>query len=131
MKNTPNLSHSKWAHTYHVVWTLLYGQLRKNFGDGFQELARQKESKVHEGHLQSDHIHMLLSIPPKYSVAQVVGHMKGKRAIHIPRNHLGQKKNYVRMNFWARGYSVSTVGTDEEVVHAYIREQEKEAHRFE
>ena len=137
MNNTQSLSHSKWECKYHVVWIpkcrrkVLYGQLRKDLGEVFHELARQKESKVHEGHLQPDHVHMLISIPPKYSVAQVVGYMKGKSAIHIARNYLGQKKNYVGMNFWARGYFVSTVGTDEEVVRAYIREQEKEDHRIE
>jgi len=109
----------------------LYGQLRKNLGEVLHELARQKESKVLEGHLQPDHVHMLISIPPKYAVSQIVGYMKGKSAIHIARNYLGQKKNYTGMHFWARGYFVSTVGTDEEVVRAYIREQEKEDQRVE
>ena len=84
-----------------------------------------------EGHLQSDHVHVLISIPPKYSVAQVVGYMKGKSAIHIARTYMGQRKNYSGMSFWARGYCVSTVGADEEVVRAYIREQEQEDHRVE
>ena len=109
----------------------LYGQLRKHLGEVFHELARQRESKVLEGHLQPDHIHMLISIPPKYAVSQVVGYMKGKSAIHIARTYLGQKKNYNGMHFWARGYFVSTVGTDEEVVRAYIRDQEKEDDRLE
>ena len=87
---------------------------------------RQKESKVVEGHSQADHIHMLKSIPPKYAVAKVIEYMKGKSAIYIARTYLGQKKNYVGMNFWARGYYVSTVGIDEEVVRAYIKDQEKE-----
>ena len=137
MNNTQCLSHSKWECKYHVVWIpkcrkkTLYGQLRKHLGEVLHELARQKESKVLEGHLQPDHIHMLISIPPKYAVSQVVGYMKGKSAIHIARNYLGQKKNYTGMHFWARGYFVSTVGTDEEVVRAYIREQEKEDQRVE
>ena len=137
MNNTQCLSHSKWECKYHVVWIpksrkkALYGQLRNHLGEMFHELARQKESKVLEGHLQPDHIHMLVSIPPKYAVSQVVGYMKGKSAIHIARTYLGQKKNYNGMHFWARGYFVSTVGTDEEVVRAYIREQEKEDHRIE
>jgi len=84
---------------------------------------------VLEGHLQPDHVHMLISIPPKYSVAQVVGYMKGKSAIHIARAYLGQRKNYSGMHFWARGYFVSTVGADEEVVRLYIKEQEKEDNR--
>ena len=126
----------KWECKFHVVWIpkcrrkLLYGQLRKDLGEVFHELARQKESKVLEGHLQPDHVHVLISIPPKYSVAQVVGYMKGKSAIHIARTYLGQRKNYSGMHFWARGYFVSTVGADEEVVRNYIKEQEKEDHRI-
>jgi putative transposase len=135
MNNTQCLSHSRWECKYHVVWIpkcrkkTLYGQLRKHLGEVLHELARQKESKVLEGHLQPDHVHMLISIPPKYAVSQVVGYMKGKSAIHIARNYLGQKKNYTGMHFWARGYFVSTVGTDEEIVRAYIRKQEKEDQR--
>ena len=137
MNNAQCLSHSKWECKYHVVWIpkcrkkALYGQLRKHLGEVFHELARQRESKVLEGHLQPDHIHMLISIPPKNAVSQVVGYMKGKSAIHIARTYLGQKKNYNGMHFWARGYFVSTVGTDEEVVRAYIRDQEKEDDRLE
>jgi putative transposase len=137
MNNAQCLSHSKWECKHHVVWIpkcrkrALYGQLRKHLGEVFHELARQRESKVLEGHLQPDHIHMLISIPPKYAVSQVVGYMKGKSAIHIARTYLGQKKNYNGMHFWARGYFVSTVGTDEEVVRAYIRDQEKEDDRLE
>ena len=84
-----------------------------------------------EGHLQPDHVHMLISIPQKYAVSQVVGSMKGKSAIHIARTYLGQRKNYSGMSFWARGYFVSTVGADEVVVRAYIREQEQEDLRVE
>ena len=137
MNNVQCLSHTKWECKFHVVWIpkgrrkMLYGQLRKNLGDVFHDLARQKESRVLEGHLQADHVHVLISIPPKYSVAQVVGYMKGKSAIHIARTYLGQRKNYSGMSFWARGYFVSTVGADEEVVRAYIREQEQEDQRVE
>jgi putative transposase len=107
MNNMQSLSHSKWECKYHVLWIpkcrrkVLYGQLRKNPGEVFHELARQKESKVLEGYLQPDHVHILLSIPPKYSVAQVVGYMKAKSAIHIARTYMGQKKNYAGMSFWA------------------------------
>ncbi len=94
-------------------------------------LPGRRRARCWKGILQSDHVHMLISIPPKYAVSQVVGYMKGKSAIHIARTYLGQKKNYSGMSFWARGYFVSTVGTDEEVVRAYIREQEKEDHRIE
>ncbi len=131
MNDIQCLSHTRWDCKFHVVWIpkcrrkMLYGQLRKNLGDVFHDLARQKESRIVEGHLQPDHVHMLLSIPPKYSVAQVVGYMKGKSAIYIARNYLGQKKNYNGMHFWARGYFVSTVGADEAMVRAYIRNQER------
>ena len=137
MNDVQCLSHTKWECKFHIVWIpkcrrkMLYGQLRKNLGDVLHDLARQKESRVLEGHLQPDHVHMLISIPPKYAVAQVVGYMKGKSAIHIARTYLGQRKNYGGMSFWARGYFVSTVGADETVVPAYIRDQEKEDQRLE
>ena len=137
MNKVQCLSHTKWDCKFHVVWIpkcrrkMLYGQLRKNLGEVFHDLARQKESRVLEGYLQSDHVYMLISIPPKYAVSQVVGYMKGKSAIHIARTYLGQRKNYSGMSFWARGYFVSTVEADEEVVRAYIREQEQEDHRVE
>ena len=137
MNNVNSLSHSKLECKYHVVWIpkcrrkVLFGQLRKDLGEVFHELARQKDSKILEGHIHQDHVHVLISIPPKYSVAQVVGYIKGKSAIHVARTYLGQKKNYGGMSFWARGYFVSTVGTDEDVVRTYIREQEKEDKRVE
>ena len=137
MNDIQCLSHVKWDCKYHVVWIpkyrrkALFGELRSNLVEVFHELARQKECKIIEGHLQPDHIHMLVSIPPKYSVAQVIGYMKGKSAIHIARTYLGQRKNYSGMSFWARGYFVTTVGADEETVRIYIREQEKEDRRVE
>ena len=137
MNNVNSLSHSRWECKYNVVWIpkcrrkVLFGQLQKHLGEVLHDLARQKESKILEGHLHRDHVHVLISIPPKYSVAKVVGYIKGKRAIHIARTYLGQKKNYGGMSFWARGYFVSTVGTDEDVVRTYIREQEKEDNRVE
>lgn len=137
MYDAQSLSHTKWECKYHVVWIpkcrwkILYGQLRKNLGDVLHELARQKESQILEGHLQPDHIHVLISIPPKYSIAQIIGYIKGKSAIHIARTYLGQRKNYTGMSFWARGYFVSTVGTDEEIIRAYIQKQEKEYQRIE
>ena len=110
---------------------VLFGQLRRHLGDVLHELARQKECKILEGHLQPDHVHMLISIPPKYAVSQVIGYLKGKSAIHIARTYLGQRKNYTGMNIWARGYFVSTVGANEEVIRAYIQGQEKEDARLE
>lgn len=90
----------------------------------FHDLAKQKECKIEEGHLMSDHVHMLISIPPKYSVAQIVGFIKGKSAISIARIYLGRRKNFTGQSFWARGYHVSTVGRDEEKIRKYIRHQE-------
>lgn len=132
MRNEQSLSHTRWDCKYHIVWVpkyrrkTLYGWIRQELGEVFHDLARQKDSRILEGHLQLDHIHVLMSIPPKYSVAQVVGYVKGKSAIHIARIYRGQKKNYNGMHFWARGYYVSTVGADEEVIRNYIRNQERE-----
>lgn len=109
---------------------VLYEDLRKYLGEVFRELAIQKESRIVEGHLMLDHVHMLISIPPKYAVAQVVGFIKGKSAVHIARTFLGRKKNFTGQNFWARGYFVSTVGRDEETIRAYIKKQEADDRRF-
>ena len=137
MENSQSLSHTKWECKYHVVWIpkcrrrVLFGQLRQHLGEVLHDLARQRESRILEGHLQPDHVHMLISIPPKYSVSQVIGYIKGKSAIHIARTYLVQRRNFSGMHFWARGYFVSTVGADEEVVRAYIRTQEQEDARLE
>ena len=131
-----SLSHTAWECKYHVVFIpkcrrkVLYGQLRVHLGEVFHRLAAQKESRVEEGHLMPDHVHMLLSIPPKYSVSQVVGFIKGKSAIHLARVYGERKRNYVGQHFWARGYFVSTVGRDEVVIREYIRKQEKEDQRL-
>ena len=92
-------------------------------GDVFRDLASHRESQIHEGHLVGDHVHMLISIPPKYSVSQVVGYIKGKSAIHIARTYMGRKRNFKGQSFLARGYYVSTAGRDEEAVREYIRNQ--------
>ena len=110
---------------------VVYGQLRCPLGEVFRELARQQESVIVEGHLQPAHVHMLVSIPPKYAVAQVVGYLKGKSAIHIARTYGGRQRNFVGEHFWARGYFVSTVGHDEEAVRRYIQAQEAEDRRLE
>ena len=131
-----SLSHTKWECKYHVVFIpkyrrkALFGELRKHMGELFHELARQRESKIEEGHLMLDHVHILISIPPKYSVAEVMGFMKGKSAIHIARTFVGKRRNFVGQHFWARGYMVSTVGKDERAVRKYIQEQEKEDQRL-
>ena len=136
MDEYESLSHTKWECKYHVVfipkgrWRALYGQLRQHLGEVFRRLAEQKESRVEEGHLMSDHVHMMLSIPPKYAVSQVVGYIKGKSAIHLARVYGERKRNFVGQSFWARGYFVSTVGRDETVIREYIRNQENEDKRL-
>jgi putative transposase len=109
---------------------ILFGQIRKELAEVFHRLARQKECEVEEGHIMGDHVHMMISIPPKYAVSQIVGFIKGKSAIHIARTYSGRKKNFVGQKFWARGYFVSTVGRDEKVIREYIRHQEKEDRRI-
>ena len=136
MDDYKSLCHSVWDCKYHVVfipkyrWKILYGHLRRYLGEVFKRLAEQKESRVEEGHLMSDHVHMLVSIPPKYAVAQVVGYIKGKSAIHIARTYGERKRNFTGEHFWARGYFVSTAGRDEEAVRNYIRQQENEDRRI-
>jgi putative transposase len=136
VEDVQSLTHAKWECKYHVVWIpkcrkkTLYGELRKYLGETFRDLTVQKDCNVIEGHLLPDHVHMLISIPPKYAVSQVVGYMKGKSAIHIARTYMGRKKNFTGQNFWARGYFVSTVGTDEKTIREYIRRQEKEDRRL-
>ncbi len=109
---------------------MLYGEIRRYLGEVIRDLAAQKECRVEEGHLRSDHVHMLISIPPKHSVAQTVGFIKGKSAIHIARNYLGRRSNFTGQHFWARGYWVSTVGKDEQTVREYIQNQEREDRRL-
>ena len=136
MNNVQSLSHTAWECKYHVVWIpkyrkkLLYGKLRKHLGTFLKDLARQKDSEILEGHLMADHIHILISIPPKHAISTVIGFMKGKSAIHIARTYVGQRKNFTGQNFWARGYFVSTVGMDEETIREYIKKQDKEDQRI-
>ena len=131
-----SLSHSTWECKYHVVFIpkcrrkTLYGHLRQYLGEVFRRWAEQKESRIEEGHLMPDHVHMMISIPPKYAVSQVVGYIKGKSAIHLARVYGERKRNFVGQHFWARGYFVSTVGRDEAVIRAYIRAQEQEDRRL-
>lgn len=136
MEDRHSLSHTSWECKYHLVWIpkyrrkALYEQLRRYLGDVLRELAMQRESKILEGHLRPDHVHMLVSIPPKYAVSQVVGFLKGKSAIHIARTYAGRRKNFTGQHFWARGYYVSTVGADEEAIRQYIQRQEDEDRRL-
>ena len=125
-----SLSHSKWDCTYHVVFVpkyrrkTMFGGIREFLGPVFHELARQKECRIVEGHLMPDHVHMCIEIPPKYSVASVIGFMKGKSAIAIARKYKGKLRNFSGESCWARGYAVSTVGFELEAVKRYIREQD-------
>ena len=136
MDEYESLSHSAWECKYHVVFIPKYrrralnGELRRYLGEVFRRLAEQKQSRVEEGHLMPDHVHMMLSIPPKYAVSQVIGFIKGKSAIHLARVYGERKRNFVGQNFWARGYFVSTVGRDEAVIREYIRRQEDEDKRL-
>ena len=137
MDDMLSLSHARWECKYHVVFIpkyrrkVLYKQIRRELGKVFVELARQKESAIEAGSVTEDHVHMVISIPPKYSVAQVIGYIKGKSAIYIARNYVGKKKNFLGEQFWARGYYVSTVGKDEEKIKEYVRQQEAEDKRIE
>ena len=125
-----HLNHATWECKYHVVFTpkyrkkLLFGKIKRHLGQVFHDLARRKECQIEEGHLMPDHVHMLISIPPKYSVAQIIGYMKGKSSIWIAQNVERKMRNFLGHKFWARGYFVTTVGRDEEVIRAYIRNQE-------
>ena len=131
MQDYKSLTHSRWDCIYHGVVIpkkrkkLIYGTLRKYLGEILHELASRKGVTILEGHLQRDHIHMCISIPPKYAVSNIVGYLKGKSAIAIARQFKGRQRNFNGEHFWARGYFVSTVGLDEMVVRAYIRDQEK------
>jgi len=136
MDEYQSLSHTVWDCKYHVVWIpkcrwkVLYAELRKHLGQVFRTLAQQKESKILEGHLMADHVHMLISIPPKYGVSQVVGFIKGKSAVHIASVFQGRKRDFTGHNFWAKGYFVSTVGRDEKIIREYIKKQEAEDKRL-
>src|SRR5712671_333375 len=130
-----HLNHATWECKYHVVFTpkyrkkLLFGKIKRHLGQVFHDLARRKECRIEEGHLMPDHVHMLISIPPKYAVSQVIGYIKGKSAIHIARTFMERKRNFQGQHFWARGYFVSTVGRDEAVIREYIKHQEAEDRR--
>ena len=136
MDEAGNLNHTKWECKYHVVFIpkllrkVLYGELRRYLGEVFRGLAVQKESRIEEGHLMPDHVHMMIAIPPKHAVSQVVGYIKGKRAIHLARVSGERKRNFVGQHFWACGYFVSTVGREEATTRAYIRHQEQEDQRL-
>ena len=131
MSNYESLSHSKWDCTYHVVFIPkgrkkeLYGKIKAYLKTALHELARQRESTIVKGALVQDHVHMMIRIPPKYSVAEVIGYMKGKSAIAVARQFSGRQRNFNGERFWARGYAVSTVGFEEAQIRKYIENQKQ------
>ena len=131
MTEFQSLAHSKWDCKYHVVFVpkcrkkALYGKIREFLIPKFRELASQKSCEIIKGNMVQDHVHMLIAIPPKYSVAEIIGYIKGKSAISIARQFGGRKKNFNGEQFWARGYAVSTVGFEETKIKAYIQNQER------
>ena len=125
-----SLSHTKWLCKYHIVFTpkyrrkAIYGQYKKSIGQILRQLCGYKGVEIIEGHLMPDHIHMLVSIPPKYSVSQFMGYLKGKSSLMIFDKHANLKYKFGNRHFWAEGYYVSTVGLNEATIAKYIREQE-------
>ena len=136
MEDYESLSHTKWNGKYHVVFIpkyrrrTLFGVVRRELGAVFRRLAEQKDCRIEEGHILPDHVHMLLSIPPKLAVSSVVGYLKGKSAIHVARHVLKKDRNYAGQHLWARGYLVDTVGRDTERIRRYIQAQEAEDQRL-
>ena len=136
MEDRNRLSHSIWQCKYHVVFIpkcrrkRLYGVVKEKLGPVFRALAEQKGSRIEEGHIMPDHVHMLIQIPPKLAVSSVIGYIKGKSAIHVARHFLKHERNYGGQHFWARGFFVDTVGRDTEVIRRYIQSQEAEDQRM-
>lgn len=136
MSPVSSLRHSRWECQFHVVFIpkyrkkTIFGQIREDLGEVMHERARQKDSRIVEGHLMSDHVHMLIEIPPKHAVAKVIGYIKGKSAIYIARRYAERKRNFAGHSFRARGYFVSTVGRDEAKIREYIRHQESDDRRI-
>ncbi len=136
MDEYESLNHTKYECKYHVVFIpkcrrkVLFGQIDRELGPVFRTLTERRECQVEEGHVASDHVHMLLSVPPKYSVAAIVGFIKGKSAIHIAWTYMGVRRNFVGQHFWTCGYFVLTVGRDEAMIREYIKNQEAEDKRI-
>ena len=137
MREWQSQSHARWYCRYHVVWVpkyrkrVMFGKLRRGVGKILRQLCEQHGVELEEGRALSDHFHMCLSIPPKFSVANTIGFLKGKSAIRIHREYLGKQRQFSGFHFWARGYCVSTVGLDEAVIRDYIQRQEAEELRQE
>jgi len=130
MRDWRSQAHVKWECLYHVViipkyrHKAFYGKTRKRIGEILRDLCRQKDVELLEGNAMPDHIHMLMRIPPKYSVAMTMGYLKGKSAVRIIRELSKVKGTLFGRKFWARGYCVSTVGLDEDQIREYIQQQE-------
>ena len=127
-----SLAHTKWVCKYHIVFTpkyrrkIIYKELRKDIQQIIKDLCKWKGVEIIEGHMMPDHVHILVSIPPKYSVSQFMGYLKGKSAMMIFERHANLKYKFWNRNFWAIGYYVSTVGINTATIQKYIREQEKQ-----
>jgi len=137
MREWQSQSHARWYCRYHVVWVpkyrkrAIFGEVRRGIGRIVRQLCEQHGIELVEGRALADHVHMCLSIPPKFSVANTIGFLKGKSAIRIHREYLGKARNFTGFHFWARGYCVSTIGLDEAVIREYIKRQENEEKRQE
>jgi len=125
------MAHVKWECKYHIVFIpkyrkkVLYDKLRKRLGEIFQQLCKHKGLTLLEGHAMPDHVHLCLSIPPKYSVSMVIGYIKGKSAIRVHREFMGRKKQFTGLHFWASSYYVSTIGLDEQQIREYVKKQDR------
>ena len=125
-----SLAHTKWMCKYHIVFTpkyhrkIIYNQLRLDIQQIIKDLCKWKGIEIIEGHMMPDHVHLLLSIPPKYSISAVMGYLKGKSAMMMFDKHANLKYKFGNRHFWSEGYYVSTVGLNEATVKKYIREQE-------
>ena len=130
--NINSLSHSKWRCHYHIVFApkyrrqAIYGKIKEDIGKIIRQLCDQKGIEIIEAELCPDHIHMLISIPPKYSVAQIMGYIKGKSSLMIFDRHANMKYKYGNRHFWCRGYYVDTVGRNKKAIQEYIRNQLQE-----
>ena len=127
-----SLSHSKWLCKYHIIFTpkyrrkIIYNKYRESIRDILKSLCSYKGIEILEGHLMPDHVHLLLSIPPKYSVSSIMGYLKGKSSLMIFERHANLKYQFGNRHFWLIGYYVSTVGLNEATIRKYIQDQEKE-----
>lgn len=128
-KDIESLQHTTWRCQYHVVFApkcrrmVIYGQIKKDIGQILRKLCEQKGVEIIEAQAWPDHIHMLLSIPPKYSVSQIMGYLKGKSSLMIFDRHANLKYKYGDRHFWARGYYVDTVGRNKKQIQEYIKRQ--------